>query len=205
MVAKTIYAFFCSKNDLRTSSGKFLCVEFCHPENSDFLGLCYFDMLSYDAPENGNVKNCGNVQNLQSSQGESATCRQTYQVVMYVAGHGQKGFLRNIIGGRVVVEISFLAPGLTLNSRPYTFIEPKNQPPSTINIGLLHKYSTADHRPGTHIPGESPSTTNCHQVSSISDHIAITLQNLQISTLKLVGLPIKVKVCHPRPSWPQCS
>ena len=150
-------------------------------------------MLSYDAPENGNVKNCGNVQNLQSSQGESATCRQTYQVVMYVAGHGQKGFLRNIIGGRVVVEISFLAPGLTLNSRPYTFIEPKNQPPSTINIGLLHKYSTADHRPGSHIPGESTSTTNCHQVSSISDHIA----KLTDINSQMFRLPINVKVSSP--------
>ena len=140
-----------------------------------------------------------------SSQGTSA-CRQTYQVVMYVPGHGQQGFLRNVfavIGGRVV-EISFLAPGLTLNSRPHTFMEPQNQPPSTINIGLLHKYSTADHRPGTHIPGESTSTTNCHQVSSISDHIAITLQNLQMSTLKCFAFPSTSK-SHPRPSWPQCS
>ena len=39
-VAETIYAFFCRENDLRTSSGKFLRVESCHPENSDFLGLC---------------------------------------------------------------------------------------------------------------------------------------------------------------------
>ena len=36
---KTIYALFGRENDLRTSSGKFLCVEFCHPESSDFLGL----------------------------------------------------------------------------------------------------------------------------------------------------------------------
>ena len=170
-----IHTLLVAKNDLRTSSGKFLCVEFCHPENSDFLGLCYFDMLSYDAPENGNVKNCGNVQNLQSSQGESATCRQTYQVVMYVAGHGQKGFLRNIIGGRVVVEISFLAPGLTLNSRPYTFIEPKNQPPSTINIGLLHKYSTSDHRPGTHT---TPPTVTQYLVSATA--IACTKIDISI-------------------------
>ena len=32
--------FFCQENDLRSSSGEFLCVEFCHPESSDFLGLC---------------------------------------------------------------------------------------------------------------------------------------------------------------------
>ena len=38
-VAKTIYALFCRENDLRTSSGKFLRVESCHPESSDFLGL----------------------------------------------------------------------------------------------------------------------------------------------------------------------
>ena len=31
--------FLCRKNDLCSSSGKFLCVEFCHPESSDFLGL----------------------------------------------------------------------------------------------------------------------------------------------------------------------
>ena len=31
--------FFCRENDLRTLSGKFLRVEFCHPESSDFLGL----------------------------------------------------------------------------------------------------------------------------------------------------------------------
>ena len=129
-----------------------------------------------------------------SSQGTSA-CRQTYQVVMYVPGHGQQGFLRNVfavIGGRVV-EISFLAPGLTLNSRPHTFMEPQNQPPSTINIGLLHKYSTADHRPGTHIPGESTSTTNCHQVSSISDHIA----KLTDINSQMFRLPINVKVSSP--------
>ena len=35
-----IYAhFFCRENNLRTSSGKFLRVEFCHSESSDFLGL----------------------------------------------------------------------------------------------------------------------------------------------------------------------
>ena len=34
-VAKTIYSFFYRKNDLRTLSGKFLCVESCHPESSD--------------------------------------------------------------------------------------------------------------------------------------------------------------------------
>ena len=39
-VAKMIYAFFCRENDLRTSSGKFFRVESCHPESSDFLGLC---------------------------------------------------------------------------------------------------------------------------------------------------------------------
>ena len=38
-VAKTIYMLFCHENDLRTSSGKFLRVESCHPESSDFLGL----------------------------------------------------------------------------------------------------------------------------------------------------------------------
>ena len=32
--------FICRKNDLRTLSGKFLRVESCHPERSDFLGLC---------------------------------------------------------------------------------------------------------------------------------------------------------------------
>ena len=37
-VAKTIYAFV-EKNDLRTPSGKFLRVESCHLESSDFLGL----------------------------------------------------------------------------------------------------------------------------------------------------------------------
>ena len=36
---KTIYALFGRKNDLRTSSGKFLQVEFCHSESSDFSGL----------------------------------------------------------------------------------------------------------------------------------------------------------------------
>ena len=40
-VTKRIYSyFFCRENDLRTSSGKFLCVESCHPESSDFSGLC---------------------------------------------------------------------------------------------------------------------------------------------------------------------
>ena len=49
-VTKRICAhFFCRKHDLnaffgenylRTSSGKFLRVESCHPESSDFLGLC---------------------------------------------------------------------------------------------------------------------------------------------------------------------
>ena len=39
-VAKTIYALFCRENNLRTSTGKFLRVESCHPESSDFLGLC---------------------------------------------------------------------------------------------------------------------------------------------------------------------
>ena len=33
------YGFFCRENDSRTSSGKFLRVESCHPESSDFLGL----------------------------------------------------------------------------------------------------------------------------------------------------------------------
>ena len=115
-------------------------------------------------------KNCEMCKISIISQGKSA-CRQTFQVVMYVPGHGQQGFLRNVfavIGGKVV-EISFLAPGLTLNSRPHTFMEPQNQPSSTINIGLLHKYSTADHRAGTIIHGVSTSTTNCHQESSISN------------------------------------
>ena len=31
----------CRKNNLRTLSEKFLRVESCHPENSDFLGLCW--------------------------------------------------------------------------------------------------------------------------------------------------------------------
>ena len=48
-VAKTIYAlylsqklfthFICHENDLHTSSGKFLRIQSCHPESSDFLGL----------------------------------------------------------------------------------------------------------------------------------------------------------------------
>ena len=33
--------FFCRENDLRIASGKFLCVEFRHPESSDFLGLWF--------------------------------------------------------------------------------------------------------------------------------------------------------------------
>ena len=40
-VANTVYAFFFAQNNLRTSCGKFLRVESCHPENSDFLGLCW--------------------------------------------------------------------------------------------------------------------------------------------------------------------
>ena len=40
--------FFCRENDLRTSSGKFLRVESCHPESSDFLGLWPFH---YSHPE----------------------------------------------------------------------------------------------------------------------------------------------------------
>ena len=39
-VAKTIYTFFCRENDLRTLSGKFLGVESCHLDSSEFLGLC---------------------------------------------------------------------------------------------------------------------------------------------------------------------
>ena len=35
-----LHAFFCLENDLRISSGKFLRVESCHPEGSDFWGLC---------------------------------------------------------------------------------------------------------------------------------------------------------------------
>ena len=43
MIWKRIYAhFFCRENDLRTSSGKFLRVESCHPESSDFLGLWWW-------------------------------------------------------------------------------------------------------------------------------------------------------------------
>ena len=30
----------CCKIDLHTPYAKFLCIEFCHPEGSDFLGLC---------------------------------------------------------------------------------------------------------------------------------------------------------------------
>ena len=37
---KQFTRFFCRKNSLRTSSGKFLRVESCHPESSDFLVLC---------------------------------------------------------------------------------------------------------------------------------------------------------------------
>ena len=45
-VTKRIYAhFFCRENDLRTSSGKFLRVESCHPESLDFLGLWLADMV----------------------------------------------------------------------------------------------------------------------------------------------------------------
>ena len=40
-VANTVYVFF-RENDLRTSSGKFLRVESCHPESLDFLGLCWW-------------------------------------------------------------------------------------------------------------------------------------------------------------------
>ena len=36
---KRFTRFFCRENDLRTSSGKFLRVESCHPESSEFLGL----------------------------------------------------------------------------------------------------------------------------------------------------------------------
>ena len=56
-VAKTIYALyllqkntyklFCRKNDLPTSSGKFLRVEFSHPESSDFLGICNVPPTGY--------------------------------------------------------------------------------------------------------------------------------------------------------------
>ena len=34
-----MHTFFCRENDLRTLSGKFLRVESCHPESSEFLGL----------------------------------------------------------------------------------------------------------------------------------------------------------------------
>ena len=36
---KQFTRFFCRENDLHISSGKFLRVESCHPESSDFLGL----------------------------------------------------------------------------------------------------------------------------------------------------------------------
>ena len=37
---KRFTRFFCCENNLRTSSGKFLRIESCHPESLDFLGLC---------------------------------------------------------------------------------------------------------------------------------------------------------------------
>ena len=37
---KRFTCVFCHENVLRTSSGKFLRVESCHPESSDFLDLC---------------------------------------------------------------------------------------------------------------------------------------------------------------------
>ena len=38
MLQKQHIHFFCRESNLRTSSGKFLRVQFCHPESSDFLG-----------------------------------------------------------------------------------------------------------------------------------------------------------------------
>ena len=34
------FTHFFLQNELRTSSGKFLLIEICHPKSSDFLGLC---------------------------------------------------------------------------------------------------------------------------------------------------------------------
>ena len=61
-VIKTIFAIFGRKNDLRTSSGKFLRVESCHPESSDFLGLCligpfFADSLSPNQNQNIRISN----------------------------------------------------------------------------------------------------------------------------------------------------
>ena len=43
-----------AKHDLRTSSGKFLPVGFCHPESSDFLGLWMTDIMDITSM----VSNC---------------------------------------------------------------------------------------------------------------------------------------------------
>ena len=39
-LSRTWFMHFFGENDSGTSSGKFLRVESCHPESSDFLGLC---------------------------------------------------------------------------------------------------------------------------------------------------------------------
>ena len=51
-VAIMIYILFCRENDLLTLSGKFLRVESCHPESSDFFGL-----WSHHNQEGGHKKN----------------------------------------------------------------------------------------------------------------------------------------------------
>ena len=43
--------FFCRENDLRTSSRKFLRVESCHLESSDFLGLWGYVQITSGSPQ----------------------------------------------------------------------------------------------------------------------------------------------------------
>ena len=51
---KRFTRFFCRENDLRTLSGKFLRVESCHPESSDFLGLWSKPMATRNLADVGN-------------------------------------------------------------------------------------------------------------------------------------------------------
>ena len=51
--------FFCRENNLRTSSGKFLRVESCHPESSDFLGLwIYYTSLKLSTAQESPLQPC---------------------------------------------------------------------------------------------------------------------------------------------------
>ena len=44
-----LYVLFVARTkQLCTSSGKFLRVESCHPESSDFLGLCIYHIIIFD-------------------------------------------------------------------------------------------------------------------------------------------------------------